>query len=282
MDTPQPVVALEQGFPGRRADLPASAPRSRRAERLLDRRLHVLVVAAERGGVVERFGLGVALRANGPTFLGASLLVASKAAVTHQLEAWCAAQSPPLAIATLAEHFDWRSGTFRADVYSGGGFLVGADLGRSLGLVCEWTAATGRWSGGFSLWPRTWSREVERRGGRRSRESRSPHLPPIRITTAGAHGYLIEFARPPGGRGTGKRNADGSHYRGRFLDVVPAAFGLDGIDSDRLGDHLIAFGLPAAEVPSAVACDEKGAAELYDAARAILALAYRLDAEVAS
>lgn len=276
------AVAIEQGFPGRRSGLTAQVPRPGVADRLLDRRIHVLVTAAERYASEERFGLGVDLLANGPTFIGTSLLAPDgRREIQGCLERWCEVQYVPVTMTTLSSYFHWKHGPFRHDVYSGRGWLVGADVGRTLGLVCDWTAAHGRWEGGFTFYPPTWSKLVVRSKGHRSRESASPHLPPIRVKAAGAHGYFVEFGRPPGGRASGKRNPDGSHYRGRFLDVIPAAFSLDGIDSDALADHLGAFGLPAVEVPAAVTLDAKGAGELLEVARAVLALAYRLDAEVA-
>ena len=45
----------------------------------------------------------------------------------------------------------------------------------------------------------------------------SPHRPAFKVKTAGAHGYIAQFDRAPGGRGAGKRNPDGTAYRGRVM-----------------------------------------------------------------
>ena len=83
-------------------------------------------------------------------------------------------------------------------------------------------------------------------------DSVSPHRPAFRVKTAGAHGYFAQFARGSGGPGAGKRNPDGTAYRGRFLDVIQLAHVLDGVDSGDLGDHLEAFGFDRLDLPAAV------------------------------
>jgi hypothetical protein len=284
MRVPVEVVAVEQAWPGRRADLSPVPPRVPVAERFIDWRALVLVVAAIRYASDERFGLGVWLAVNGPTYVAGGLIRPDdRSDVATSLACWCERQSPALSLSTLSGFFDWRTGRFRRDVYSGRAWLVGADIGRALGLVCDWTPARGdRWRDGFTFWPPTWSTLVERKDGRTVRRSVSPNIPPIRVKVAASHGYFVEFGRPPGGPPCGKRNADGTHYRGRFLDVVPAAFGvLDGIDSYRLGDHLAACGVAPVDVPAAVTLDKSGADELLTIAHAIWRLALTLDAEVA-
>ena len=289
MTTPVPVVAIEQAWPGRRSDLSAEVPSLPVAERLADRRALVLVAAAERYATHERFGLGVWLLVHGPTYVEGGVVVPDdRPDVAGLMARWCQRQSPTLGVSTLSEFFNWKDGPFRTYVYTGRGFLVSADLGRTLGLCCEhWSEARGRttrngehfWEEGFTLWLPTWSKEAERHDGRREPRSVSSHLPPIRVKTAGVHGYFAEFRSPPGGARFGIRNDDGSPYRGRFRDVVPGAFTLDGIDSHRLGDHCDAFGLSAVDVPAAVALDETGATVLLEAAHATWKLALRVDDE---
>ena len=107
----------------------------------------------------------------------------------------------------------------------------------------------------------------------------SPHRPALRIKTAGAHGYFAQFARAPGGPGTGKRNPDGTAYRGRFLDVIQLAHVLDGVDSGDLGDHLEAFGFDRLDLPAAVTLDVEGAEQMACLVEAVRSLAIVLDKE---
>jgi hypothetical protein len=185
--------------------------------------------------------------------------------------------------------FDYRTGLFTKRVYCGAGWLVTADLGRTLGLVAEaspagkaWAAPRGEfWRGGFKLHLPTWA-EADRREGRSGvLNPVSPHRPALRVKTAGAHGYFAQFARAPGGAGTGKRNRDGSAYRGRFLDVVQLAYVLDGVDSGDLGDHLEAFDFTRLDLSAAVTVDAEGADQMAALVEAVRSLAIVLDEEAA-
>jgi len=259
------------------------------AERFTDRRGLVLVAAAERYAPKEQFGLGVWLAVNGPTLVRAGLLRRDDSAdPVSSLARWCEEQTIPTELSTVSEFFEWKIGRFRHHIYTGRGLLVSADLGRAFGLCCEhWSDTRDKrnekrdrqWEGAFTFWLPTWSVLTQRDDGRVARQSASPHLPPIRARVAGPHGYFVEFARPPGGPAFGIRDPDGTYYRGRFLDVIPAAFGLDGLDSDCLGDHLMARGLPGVEIPIAVTLDTTGATDLFRAAIAVWKLALSLDRE---
>ncbi len=56
---------------------------------------------------------------------------------------------------------------------------------------------------------------------------------------------------PQTGRLNGQTNRDASAYRGRFCEILSAAYALDGSPSDDLGDHMQVFGLePVADLGS--------------------------------
>jgi hypothetical protein len=206
MTVPVPAVSIEQAWPGRRPDLSAEVPRLRVAERLADRRALVLLAAAERGADEEHFGLGVWLLVHGPTYVaGGAIIPDGRPDVARRLAEWCSTHS--LSLSMLSEFFDWRDGRFRHDIYTGRGWLLSADLGRTLGLCSEdWAESRGRktqsgerrWEEGFTLWLPTWSSVTERPDGRVERRSVSPHLPALRIKAAGAHGLLRPVRRTSG------------------------------------------------------------------------------------
>jgi hypothetical protein len=103
----------------------------------------------------------------------------------------------------------------------------------------------------------------------------------VQVKAIGAHGYLVRFARAPGGAGSGKRGAEEKPYPGRFFDVVSIADVFDGADSAELGDHLDAFGLERVDPPPAVTLDAEGADTVAAAAETVFALAVCLDEEAA-
>jgi hypothetical protein len=275
-----------------------SAKPSRRQpfDRLGDRSGLILVVAAERYASEERFGLGAFLSITEQSVHGAGLVVPDdlpKRAV-EALQAWCAshfvntpAGPRPWECLALSDLFDYRTGVFTRRVYCGAGWFITADLGRTLGLVAEvptagteWGVPRGNfWRGGIKLHLPTWAEPDQREGRGGVLDPVSPHRPPLRIKTAGAHGYFAQFARAPGGPGTGKRNPDGTAYRGRFLDVVQAAYVFDGVDSGDLGDHLEAFGFDRLDLPAAVTLDAEGAEQIAGLVEAVRSLVIVLDEE---
>jgi hypothetical protein len=291
MTVSAPSVLNLQDWPGREG---VSAKPSRRQpfDRLGDRSGLVLVAAAERYATEERFGLGAFLSITGRSVHGAGLVVPDDLPErgAEVLRAWCASRfvdTPagprPWECLRLSELFDYKTGPFTRRVYCGAGWLVTADLGRTLGLVAEaWAPARATrrstfWQGAFKGYLPTWSKIDTRKDHEGRLDSVSPHRPAFKVKTAGAHGYIAQFDRGSGGKGAGKRNPDGTAYRGRFLDVVQAGYVFDGVDSGDLGDHLEAFGFDRLDLPAAVTLDAEGAEQMAGLVDAVRSVAIVLD-----
>jgi hypothetical protein len=291
--TSAPSILNLQDWPGREG-VSAKPNRRQPFDRLGDRSGLVLVAAAERYATEERFGLGAFLSITGRSVHGAGLVVPDDLPErrVQVLRAWCASHGVdtpagprPWECFSLSEFFDYRTGPFTRRVYCGAGWLVTADLGRTLGLVIEaWAPARATrrstfWRGAFKGYLPTWSKIDDRKDHEGRLVSVSPHRPAFNVKTAGAHGYIAQFDRAPGGQGAGKRNPDGSAYRGRFLDVVQAGYVFDGVDSGDLADHLKAFGLDRLDLPAAVTIDAEGAGIMAGLVGAVRSLTIVLDEE---
>jgi hypothetical protein len=284
----QPSVLQLQAFPGRSTETRHQSEVVDRVvvERLDARPALVFISAAARDVRPETFGLGIAFVILGPSVLRAYLVVRDgrSAGAMRRLRRWATKQliktltgSQPLEVITLRDLFNYRAGLFTTTCYAGLGRFITAGLGRQLGLSAEaWVPARGFFEDGFTVYLPTCSTLDD--DGKRRRPA-SPHRPPIRVKELGPHGVLAQFGRPP--KGMGKRLPDGSAFRGRFLDIVPAGFALDGVDSSRPADHLEAFGEERLEVPAAVPVDPVGAAELLAVAQAIYRVALAIDDEAA-
>ena len=283
-----------QSWPGK-GDRPApSEGRPVRALTLSSRL--VMVAAADAASVAdERFGLAVWLHLDAGSVVGAGLVVPDGHPSTDELRRWARRQR----VTTPGGDRPWRVETLetflhaprsKGDVpgrffkltYRRAGFLVGADLGRLLGLLCQpdrWVPGRGPWAGGFTIWPQGWSEWTKDKKGRRKLRSVSPHVPPIRVVARTGTWYRVAFGRPPGGSGAGKRNPDGSHFEGLFFDVCAAAFPLDAIESSTLADHAEAFGLGRVVMPAAVTVDAAGAEQLARVVETVRRLSETLDEE---
>ena len=272
------------------------------AERFDERAAVVFVAAAERDAVPERFGLGVAILVVGPSILGCQLVVdddlrtrgpGTLGALAH----WAGSETlatpggaKPLVVVTRREFCDPSNGLLIRRTYRGGGSLVTADEGRSLGLLAEWWApARGWFTGGFLLGlpgcgeHSSWTNA---KGRTCSGWRADLHTPPIRAKAMGDHGLSAEYGRAGrGGRTPTKGEPaghweDGKPFLGRIVDLIGPAFALDGQDTSSLASHLGAFGLDTCDVPAAVTVDPGSAAQLLHAAHAVHSLSLTLDTEV--
>lgn len=256
-------------------------------EALVARPRLVLTVAADWGAVsTERFALGAWRQHDGPSTVGAGLIVPDGHPAMAELAAWCERRTidtpggpVPWRCETLSGFFDPYVGRFRRVTY-GPGWLVAADLGRVLGLCAEhWTSSRGRGAGGFTLAPPGWAGWRKDDDGTLRLKSISRHLPLLRVAVSTPTSYQVSYGRPPGGPGWGKRNPDGSAFRGRFFDVNAAAVPLDGLGSSDLADHAEASGLGRIGQPAAVSVDASGADELAAVLDVVDRLSVILDEE---
>ncbi len=276
--------------------------RPRTAERLGDRIALVFVAVAERGAVPERWGLGTALLVLGNVALGGFLVVADDLSerdpVTFaRLPDWAAHQAlatpngpVPLQLVTRTVFCHPTDGPLLRHTYRGGGWLVTADEGRSLGLLSDWWGpARGRFKDGFLLGlPGCGHYGIRTdRGGRRHPGWQADlHTPPLRVKGLGDHGLQAEYGRAGWGGKTPKGEPAGhwekeKPFLGRIVDLVGPAFALDGQDSPDLAVHLRAFGTAGTSVPAALPVTVESADQLLSHVRAVHALALGLDAEAA-
>ncbi len=294
-----------QGWPGK-GDPPTRVQRA--PVPALDRSSRLILVAAAdaESTTEERFGLGAWVHLDGASTVAAGIVVPDGHPRHGELVTW--ARSQHVARGPLGEQ-PWRAetlieflhaprrkgdtpGRFFKLTYRRAGFLVGADLGRLLGLLCEkdrWRAGRGSWAGGFTIWPVGWSEWFTDKAGRRKLGSVSPHVPAIRVLARTGTWNRVAYARPPGGhkpdernpggRSFGKRNPDTSHFEGLFFDVCSAAYPLDGVESSDLADHAEAFGLPRVSMPAALPVDPGGAEVLAAVLGVVRDLSELLDAE---
>ncbi|MDA8380323.1 MAG: hypothetical protein M0020_05775 [Actinomycetota bacterium] len=291
-----------RAWPGRGGAGEAKARGTPRpAERFGDHGFVAVLAVAERHVVPERWGLGLALAGAGEVVTSAQLVVADDLgerdpAALGALREWAAATTSDgllgaqlVEVVTRSAFCHPTAGMF-GGTYWRGRCCVTADGGRTLGLLADhWQPGRGRFSDGWSLGLPGWGTYGPRETGDGRRETRwHPllHEPRLRVAPVGGHGILAEWGRAGRGGLTAAGEPAGHWERerpflGRFLDLLEPAFALDGVDSDDLGDHLAAFGLPALSIPAALPVDAEGAATLWEIVRAVHRLALRLDAEAA-
>jgi hypothetical protein len=287
-DETRPV--LLRGWPGlgdwRR---PSEPTRCEETPRLWQRPGVVLYAAALRDAMPETFGLGAALVISGPSVSTGCLIVADEEdpEVRRCVERWATAHPltttvgpRPWHVGTLSEFFDpfatveqepAKPWAFTPTAYSGAGFVVGADLGRTFGLMAEHCLVRRRENrDGWTIWLPGWSRDHAN-----GPKPRSPHRPPLRLS-ARRVGWQVGFA--PCRREFGKYTPRGP-WRGAFVDVLSLAYALDADRGASFGEHREDFGLAAVELPLAVDLDKSGAAEVASAVVAIHELAVAVDEE---
>lgn len=239
----------------------------------------------------DKLGLGAFLVIAGPSIHDAGLIVADELAERDPealagLRAWAKANPVqtdagrrPWCVVTVAEFCDPEAGVmsrpprgvgvFLQRAYSGTGFVIGADLGRSLGLLAEYITAgrepsAARWD----LWLPGWGHPTPK-GPKRL----SPHRPQLRLTSRRV-GWSVDFA--PCKQGFGKY-VDGHRWRGAFVDLPALAYALDANRGASFSEHRQAFELEAADLPVCVGVDASGAEAMAEAVRVLHETALVLD-----
>lgn len=244
----------------------------------------------------ERFGLGAFRLVAGGLVLDAGLIVPDDLAPAEreELAAWCAEHPTDLATGVrpprLLGRTEFCAGPLRRTVITGRGWLVGADLGRTLALLADHLteAAPTRHHGRPSAWAGGWTfylpglsvKSVDADGRERWRPMTG--LPAIRARAAGEHGVRIGLGAPARsfeGEPRGARDGRGRPLAGRFLDVIGAADALDAEEIGSLADHLAAWGLPAVADRYALPASPEGADAAWGHVEAVTALAGRLGRE---
>ncbi len=257
--------------------------------RLDDRVGLVIVAAGARDAMPEAFGLKAYLEMAGAGILGGGIVTPDHLGPAALAEVRAVAESEllptitgprPWALSTLAEFYEPNSGLFARRTYTGAGWCIGAELGRTFGLPAEHCGPRMEPNGRtWELWPPGWGREHEH--GRWKK--RSPHRPPLWVT-ARRVGWKVEFA-PCGtdrqGQPAGKRMAGGSCWRGAFLDVLALGYAFDGDRGASFAEHCANFGVEAAELPVTVAADAHGVRQITQAVRSVHELAILLDRRAA-
>ncbi|MHB1852869.1 MAG: hypothetical protein ACYCU6_11945, partial [Acidimicrobiales bacterium] len=299
-DGRQVLLRSWPGLAGWRAPHP-----SRRERRLSGRPTTMYMFAAAAltpSGEVslpECFGLGAALVTQGRYVLNGTLVIPDGLAVAdpgaaHRLRRF-AARHPldtpaglrPWHVATVSAFYDHRATVegqpwaFQPAAYSPGGWVVGADLGRTLALAAEHcgvahgrnrkggeTPASGaheRRRNVWQVWPPGWS---TLRTGKRGHAS--PERPALRLS-ARRVGWQVDWEPREKGRG----NA----HPGEFVDVLSLAYSLDASRGASFAEHCRAFGIDAGPLPLAVPVDVHGAELVTATLRSIRDLMTALDDE---
>jgi len=287
-----------RGWPGRHGWKPPTVPST--LQRLGDRLAIVVVALPELGTIPERVGLVAWLLVLCEQVLAAGFAHADDLIDRHaqrhgDLIAW--ADTHP--VRTAAGVIPWKveavtpfcqarkpRGMLYRAAYVGRGVVVGADLGRTFGLLAQWWRPARRrgFADGFVLGLPGWG-EVTDRGGRLVWNP-DVGAPMLYAAALGVRGVHLAFGGARGWkghhRGLWDRDAHGRRhpYPGRFADLVATSFALDGVDSDALSDHLPAWGIKAIE-PHAVHPDAAGAAHAAQLLDAQHRLVIALDAEAA-
>lgn len=282
MSTTPPVrQVVFRGWPGLDQYKAPTAPTGH-ADRLGGKAALVLTTAAQSGHVPERFGLGAYLEIAGPSVIRAGIIVPDRLGhddpgALEAITAWGwshSLSSPkgrlPWETVTSGSFFHPRSGLFARRAYTGAGWCIGADLGRTFGICAEhWLGRNEPHADGFEVWLQGWGKEHDRGRWKRA----SPHRPPLRMDSQRV-GWRVEFG--PCEKDHGKR-VNGRMWPGAFLDVLSATYALDADRSASFPEHGANFGLDLTELPLAVSTDDAGACTMARAVTDIHALALTLD-----
>lgn len=286
-----------RGWPGLDGWKAPSSPHGF-ADRLGERNALVLYAAADRFAPGDSFGLGAALLVAGRYVSRGALLVADDLSERDPLalasvRRWAASNvvcgrpgAPTWEVLTLGAFFDpfARVGcgylVFTPNAYGGGAFLVGAEIGRFLGLVAEHAAPRRRTrrpaaagapdpADGWTVYLPGWGRR--RAGGGWYR--RSPNRPELKLRKRRV-GWQVSW-------GACGKDADGHRYGkaspGQWVDVVSLAHALDGDRGASFAEHRENIGLAPMTLPLRVSPDAIGAAVVVEAVHALHETALTLD-----
>lgn len=287
-----------RAWPGLGGYRPPRAP-APRPEWLTERQALIMHAFSLPG--VEQFGVGAWFVVVGQVILDVGIIVPDNLSrpELRRLQRWAAKHPVELVGGRLVPPRVLRKrdflaprakgddlGPFLRSAYWGRGFVLGFNLGRTLGLLADrWAPATGRrWGDGWALHFDCWERLVVGRDGV-ARYCLRSHRPSLRVAALGIRGSKVEFGASPKFQGqyTGEWEK-GRPYKGRFLDLLPAAFALDGEDDDDMGRHLALWGVngPTGGPHFSALPDSEGATLALDIVRALHQLALRLDEEAAA
>jgi len=255
-----------------------------------------LAVAGDAGADVDRFGLGAVVIARGRLVFHGLVIVADDLAARDPgafsaIEAWAIAHpidtilgSQPWRVLTVSEWTCPRARVqhpvtkapeqpwaFAPRAYGGAGPVVGADLGRSFGLMAaEIVERNGRAAGSWEVWLPGWG---VRRKGRSDITKVSRHRPPLRMR-ARRVGWSVEFG--PCRDGGGKRHGT-KQWRGEFVDVLSAAYGFDADRSAGFVEHGRNLGVEVEPLPVTVSAGAEGCSVMARAVEDIRRLALAAD-----
>jgi hypothetical protein len=164
---------------------------------------------------------------------------------------------------TLSE---FNPDTFIHHAYKGRATVVGAELGRTLGLRAGYwtTACAPRWRDGWRIGLVGCGRKVEPTKRNHNQWAAKVGYPEVHIKALGSNSLMCEFCACPKYKGKragvwDRRRGGGSiPYGGRFVEVISSAYSLDGCDSDELQDHLEEWGFEPLSLPAGVIPDVGG------------------------
>ena len=176
----------------------------------------------------------------------------------------------PWVVMRLEEFCEPFKGVFASVTYCGAGWLIGANLGSTLGVMAEHCGArVGRHRGDWEVWLPGWGR----RHSRNRMKRRSPHRPPLYVTSRRS-GWRVEFAPVEKGKGKWVGNRC---WRGRFIDVMSLDDALRGERGSSLAERCQAYDIEPVEPAPQVEVGASGAAQLAAEVDAIHQLVVRLD-----
>jgi hypothetical protein len=161
-------------------------------------------------------------------------------------------------LATI-EHHPWA---FHPTAYAGAGYVLGADLGRTLALGAEHCGPRRgrRTDEGWEHIDNEWEVWLPGVGtpGSKGWKRRSPHRPPLHFRPRRV-GWQVTFG--PTDKGHGKYVGD-RPWRGAFVDLLSFAYTFDADRGAGFAGHAEDYGLDLPALPLAVTVDEHGAEQM--------------------